>query len=169
MFPVITWSFPVFSPRSWIILTLITLKSFPCRLLIYTSFSCSSGVLSCSLFWLVFVCHFILSSFLYLWSPFYWLHGCSLFFFWCLPPCEWCWYRRLWQASRWEGLVPAHWWVDPSLVLLVGGAVYLGMIWGSYMPRRTVGSLLADGWGCVLILFVWPGASEHSCLQCFVG
>ena len=51
--------------------------------------------------------------------------------------------------------------VELSLVPLVGGALSLGVISRSCVPRRTLGSLFADGWGCVPTLFVfWPRASR---------
>ena len=47
------------------------------------------------------------------------------------------------------------------LVLLVDGALFLGVIRCSCVPRRTLGSMFADGWGCVPTLFVvWLGASQ---------
>ena len=53
-----------FFPRPWINCTIITLKSFLCRLLISTSLSCYSGVLSGSFIWLIFLCLCILHNFL---------------------------------------------------------------------------------------------------------
>ena len=45
---------------------------------------------------------------------------------------------------------------------LMGGALTLGVIRGSCVPGRTLGSLFADGWGSVPILFVVRlGASQH--------
>ena len=56
----------------------------------------------------------------------------------------------------------AHWWVELSLVPLVGEAVSLGEIRGSCVPGWTLSSLSADEWVCVPTLFViWPGASLH--------
>ena len=40
-----------FFSNSWIIFTLITLKSFSCRLLVSSSLICFSGVLACSFIW----------------------------------------------------------------------------------------------------------------------
>ena len=66
------------------------------------------------------------------------------------------------QASWWEGLVPALWWVGLCLVLLVGRAMSRGMSRGVSGLRVTLGSLSADGWGCVpVLLVVWPEASQH--------
>ena len=41
-----------------------------------------------------------------------------------------------------------HWWVELSLVPLVGGAFSLGVIRDGCVHRRTLGSLLADGGLC---------------------
>ena len=49
--------------------------------------------------------------------------------------------KRCVQVSLWEGLVPAHWWVEVGLVLLVGRVVL----------RLTL-SRLSAGWGCVSTL-----------------
>ena len=57
--------------------------------------------------------------------------------------------------------MPTNWQVELSLVPPVGGALSLGVIRGSNVPKRTLGSLFADGWGCVPTLFVgYPGASQ---------
>jgi len=41
-----------------------------------------------------------------------------------------------------------------------GWLLSLGMIRGGCVPGGSLGCLLADGWGCVPTLFVWPGASQ---------
>ena len=110
-------------PRSWIIFSIITLNSFLVILPISTSFSCSSGVSSCSFVQNIFLYCLILSNFLCLWSPFHSLQDCSFSCFWCLPPGGWDWSKRLVQASWWEGLVSTHCWVELGLVPLVGRAV----------------------------------------------
>ena len=50
------------------------------------------------------------------------------------------------------------------LIRLLGGALSLGVIRGGSVPGGSVGSLgslFADGWGCVPTQFiVWPGASQ---------
>ena len=56
--------------RTWIIFTIFTLNSFSGRLSISTSLSCSSGVLSSSFVWNIFLCCLILSIFLCLWPLF---------------------------------------------------------------------------------------------------
>ena len=51
--------------------------------------------------------------------------------------------------------------MELNLVPLVGGALSLGVIRGRYVPRRTLGTLFADKWSCVPILFVvWFGVSQ---------
>ena len=56
--------------------------------------------------------------------------------------------------------MPACWWVELSLVPLVGRAMVRGGIRGSCVPRRTSGSLSVDGKIFVLALFVvWSRAS----------
>jgi len=57
-------------------------------------------------------------------------------------------------------LVLTHWWVELILILLVGGAISLSVIRGSCVPQGNLGMLFADGWGCILTLFVWLGASQ---------
>ena len=62
--------------------------------------------------------------------------------------------------------MPAHWWVKLFIVPIVGEALSLDVIGGSWVPRKTLGSLFADEWDCVPTLFVvWPGASQ----PCWVG
>ena len=66
------------------------------------------------------------------------------------------------QASRLEGLVPAHWLVKLGLVNLMGRAVTRSLVGSHCELRMTLGSLSADGWGCVpTLLIVWPEASQH--------
>ena len=62
--------------------------------------------------------------------------------------------------------MPAHWRLELGLVPLVGRAVSGGVFRGSCGLRKTLGSLSADGWGCVPALLVgWPEASQHWILQ----
>ena len=62
--------------------------------------------------------------------------------------------------------MPAHWCVELGLVLLVGRAVSRGMFRGICALRMTLGSLSANGWGCVpTLLVVWPEVSQHLSLQ----
>ena len=53
-------------PPSWIIFMIITQKSFLGRLPVSRFLSCSSGVLSCSFVWNIFLCCLILSKFMFL-------------------------------------------------------------------------------------------------------
>ena len=49
---------------------------------------------------------------------------------------------------------------------LLGRAMLRGMSGGGYGLRKSLGSLSADGWGCVPTLFVvWPEVSQHWSLQ----
>lgn len=65
-----------------------------------------------------------------------------------------------------EGLVPAHWWVELSLVPLVDRAMSRSMSRGSCGLRKSLGSLSSDGWGCVpTLLVVLPEASYYWTLQ----
>ena len=51
--------------------------------------------------------------------------------------------------------------MDLILIPLLSGALSLGMIRGSCVPGGSLGSLFANEWGSVPILFVvWPGASQ---------
>lgn len=66
------------------------------------------------------------------------------------------------QAFSYDGLVPAHWWVELSLVLLVDRAVSKGVSIGSCGLRMTLGIVSAGGWDCVPALLIdWPEASQH--------
>ena len=70
--------------RLWIIFTIVALNTFQGWLPIFTSLSCSSGVLSCSFLWNIFSCHLILSNLLCLWSLLLRLQNCNFSCFWCL-------------------------------------------------------------------------------------
>ena len=57
--------------------------------------------------------------------------------------------------------MPVFWWLGLDLVLLVGRATSVGVFWGVCQLSMTLGSLSANGWGCVsVLLVVWPGASS---------
>ena len=103
--------------RSWIILSIITMNYFWGRLSVSASLSCCSGVLSCFFFWNIFLCHLILSNFVYLWSLFLKLQDCNSSCFWWVSLVQ-----RLVQPSWWDGLETAHWWVELGLCLLVDRA-----------------------------------------------
>ena len=50
---------------------------------------------------------------------------------------------------------------DVSPIPLVYRVLPLGVIRDGCVPRRTLGSLFANGWGCIPTLFVvWPGAFQ---------
>ena len=70
------------------------------------------------------------------------------------------------QASWWEEMVIAHWWLELGFVPLVDGATLMGVFRGSYVPRTTLGCLSADRWGSVsTLLIVWPEAFQHWSLK----
>ena len=57
-------------------------------------------------------------------------------------------------------------WVGLDLVLLVRRATSSGVFRGGCGLRKILGSLSADGWGCVpTLLVVWLEASQHWSLQ----
>ena len=57
--------------------------------------------------------------------------------------------------------MPMLWWVELSLFPLMGRATSGGVISGVSELSTTLGSLSADGWGCVpVLLVVWPEASS---------
>ena len=57
--------------------------------------------------------------------------------------------------------MPEFWWVGLDIVLLVGRATSGGVFSGVCELSMTLGSLSANGWGCVpVLLVVWHGASS---------
>ena len=99
-----------------------------------------------------------LSSFLFCFlSSFHRLQDCSFSCFWCLPPGERGWSKRL-VAGFLVG--------EPSTCALVGelGLIPLvfrnmsqGVFRGSCGLRKTLGNLSPDRWSCVpALLVVWP-------------
>ena len=53
------------------------------------------------------------------------------------------------------------WCVGLDLVLLLGRAASSGVFWGVCELSMTLGSLSANGWGCVpALLVVWHGVSS---------
>ena len=57
--------------------------------------------------------------------------------------------------------MPVFWWMRLDLVFLVGSAVPGGVFWSVSELSMTLGSLSANGWGCVpVLLVVWHGASN---------
>ena len=57
--------------------------------------------------------------------------------------------------------MPVFWWVGLDLVILVGRSMSGGVFWGVCELSMILGSLSANGWGCVpVLLVVWHGASN---------
>ena len=58
-------------------------------------------------------------------------------------------------------LLPVFWWMRLDLVFLVGRATSSGVFWGVCELSMILGSLSANGFGCVpVLLVVWHGASS---------
>ena len=58
-------------------------------------------------------------------------------------------------------MVPVFWWVGLDLVLLMGKATSSGVFCSVCESSMTLGSLCANGWGCVpVLLVVWHGVSS---------
>ena len=143
--------------RSWIILTIITLKSFSDRLFISISFSFFLGVglvpstgsyFTTFSFCLAFcICGLLSEDFRAVAPP-------------ATGVCPLVGEVDSGTCCRLpDGRDP--WWVELSLVPLVSEAVSSGVISGGCVSRRTLGSLSANGWSCVPNQFVvWPGASQ---------
>ena len=56
--------------------------------------------------------------------------------------------------------MPVFWWVGLDLVFPVGRAVFGGVFWGVCELRMVLGSLFANGWGCVPVLLIWHRVSS---------
>ena len=57
--------------------------------------------------------------------------------------------------------MPVFWWVGLDLVFLVGRAASGRVFWGFCELSMSLGSLSANGWGCLpVLLFVLHGASS---------
>ena len=57
--------------------------------------------------------------------------------------------------------MPVFWWMRVDLVFLVGRTVSGHVFWGVCELNMILGSLSANGWGCVpVLLVVWHGASS---------
>ena len=64
-------------------------------------------------------------------------------------------------ASWWRGLVPVFWWLRMDLVFLVGRTTSCGVFWGVCELIMILGSLSANGCGCVsVLLVVWHVVSS---------
>lgn len=133
------------------IFTIITLNFFSNRSPIFTSLTCSLGLYLASSSGTY---PSAVSNLLRLWFPFHWLKIVLLLASAICPLVSEA--KRLVLVSQWEGLLPANWWVELSLVTLVGRFVFI----------KILSSLSVDGWSCVPILLVfWPEASQNWNLQ----
>ena len=57
--------------------------------------------------------------------------------------------------------MPVFWWMRLDLVFLVGRTVSGGVFWGVCEISMILGSLSANGWGCVpVFLVVWHRVSS---------
>ena len=57
--------------------------------------------------------------------------------------------------------MPVFWWMRLHLVFLVGRSVSSGVFWGVSEFTMILGSLSANGWGCVpVLLVVWHRVSS---------
>ena len=57
--------------------------------------------------------------------------------------------------------MPVFWWVGLDLFSLVGRTTSSGVFWGVCDLIMILGSLSANGWGCVpVLLVVWYGVSS---------
>ena len=57
--------------------------------------------------------------------------------------------------------MPVFWWMRLDLVFLVGRIVSGGVFWGVCELSMILGSLSANGWGCVpVLLVVWHRVSS---------
>ena len=56
--------------------------------------------------------------------------------------------------------MPVFWWMRLDLVFLVGRSTSVGVFWCVCGLIMVLGSLSANGWGCVpVLLFVWHRVS----------
>ena len=57
--------------------------------------------------------------------------------------------------------MPVFWWMRLDLVFLVGRAASSDVFWGVCDLNMSLGSLSANGWGCVpVLLVVWQRVSS---------
>ena len=57
--------------------------------------------------------------------------------------------------------MPVFWWMRLDLVFLVAMTVSGGVFWGVCDLIMVLGSLSANGWGCIpVLLFVWHAVSS---------
>ena len=109
----------------------------------------------------MFLCLLILLNFLCLGSPFHRLQVHSFRCFWYLPPVGEV-GSVGYVGFLVEGtLVPVFWGMKLDLVFLVGRTVSGGVFWGVCDLIMILGSLSANGWGCVsVLLVVWHRVSS---------
>ena len=152
--------FSILFPRFWIIFTLITLNCFSGRLPV------SSHLFGPVGFYLALSSAVCLSVFSFCLTYCVWgllFAGCRFavpIVFGVFPQ----WVRlvqQVVQASWWRGLVPVFWRMRLDPVFLVGRTASGGVFWGSCDLIMILGSLSADGWGCVpILLVVWHRVSS---------
>ena len=66
--------------------------------------------------------------------------------------------------------MPVFWWMRLDLVFLVGRTVSGGVFLGVYELIMILGSLSANGWGCVpVLLVVWHRVSNTVACWLFSG
>ena len=57
--------------------------------------------------------------------------------------------------------MPVFWWMRLDLVFLLGGTMSSGVFWDVCHLSMTLGSVSANGWGCVpVLLVVWHRVSS---------
>ena len=57
--------------------------------------------------------------------------------------------------------MPVFWWVGLDVVFMVGKATSGGVFWGVCVLNVILGSLSANGCGCIpILLVVWHGAAS---------
>ena len=145
--------YSVLLSRFWIMFTIIILSCFSVILPISSSFVKSGVFLPCSFICCVFLCLPILLNLLCLGSPFLWLQVRSSHFFLCLPPvaevgsvgCG----GFLLEGTSSCVLVDAT-----EFVFLLGRSTSGGVFCGVCDLIMILGSLAANGWGCVPVFLV---------------
>ena len=66
--------------------------------------------------------------------------------------------------------MPVFWWMRLDVVFLVGRTVSGGVFWCVCELSVILGSLSANGWGCVpVLLVVWHGVSSTVACWSFSG
>ena len=66
--------------------------------------------------------------------------------------------------------MPMFWWMRPDLVFLVGRTTSCGVFWDVCELSMILGSLSANGWGCVpVLLVVWHRVSSTGVCWSLIG